>query len=186
MASSDCVSTSIFSVTSDNLLLNFVPSRQRALLAPRSPMRLRALSSRFSPPHRYRLSSAGTSSLLRTPLPSRTTSSGPRLSPCSSLSASPNSTGLPRLLSRLPGHDHILNHIDSLIRFRAFPLFARLPSAHAVSGSLPLCTVPFLSLPSDPSVTSGALVIRIYFPLIGALPLSFKRPGLPASPGKQK
>ncbi|MDY7027379.1 MAG: hypothetical protein SVR04_03675, partial [Spirochaetota bacterium] len=56
----------------------------------------------------------------------------------------------------------------------------------AVSGSLTLCTVSLLLLPSDPVVTNSALAIRIVFPLIGATPASFSRPGLPASLGKQK
>ncbi len=56
----------------------------------------------------------------------------------------------------------------------------------AESGSLSLCTVYFLLLPSDPTVTSNALAIRIIFPLIGVMSLSFKKLGLPASLGKQK
>ncbi|MCF7949408.1 MAG: hypothetical protein K9M94_12540, partial [Spirochaetia bacterium] len=43
-----------------------------------------------------------------------------------------------------------------------------------------------LLLPPDPVVTNNALAIRIAFPLIGATPVSFNRPGLPASLGKQK
>ncbi|MCK4564195.1 MAG: hypothetical protein KAU94_05955 [Verrucomicrobia bacterium] len=46
--------------------------------------------------------------------------------------------------------------------------------------------VHFLSLPSDPAVTSNALAIRIHFPSDGVLPPSFRRLGLPALPGKQK
>jgi len=53
-------------------------------------------------------------------------------------------------------------------------------------GSLALCAVHFLSLPSDPAVTSNALAIRIVFPLIGVTPVSFNRPGLPATLGKLK
>jgi hypothetical protein len=56
----------------------------------------------------------------------------------------------------------------------------------AESGSLALCTVYFLLLPSDPIVTNDALAIRIIFPLIGVMSLSFKRSGLPALLGKQK
>jgi hypothetical protein len=56
----------------------------------------------------------------------------------------------------------------------------------AESGLLSLCTVYFLLLPSDPAVTRNALAIRIIFPLIGVISLSFKRSGLPALLGKQK
>ncbi|MFT5700290.1 MAG: hypothetical protein ACI8ZB_003164, partial [Desulforhopalus sp.] len=41
------------------------------------------------------------------------------------------------------------------------------------------------SLPSDPTVTSNALAIRIVFPLIGVTP-ALRWLGLPAMPGKQK
>jgi hypothetical protein len=79
----------------------------------------------------------------------------------------------------------ILNHNTGLIRYWALRYFARLPSCLAVSGLLALCTVHFLLLPSDPTVTSNALAIRIVFPLIGVTP-GFSRLGLPAMPGKQK
>jgi hypothetical protein len=82
-------------------------------------------------------------------------------------------------------NDSILNHTNGLIKYWAFPYFAGLPAIFAVSGSLTLCTVHFLLLPSDHAVTSTALAIRINFPLIRVLSLSFKRPGLPALPGKQ-
>jgi hypothetical protein len=80
----------------------------------------------------------------------------------------------------------ILNHATGLTRYRALRYFARLPTRSAESGSLALCAVHFLSLPSDPAVASNALAIRIVFPLVGVTPVSFNRPGLPASLGKQK
>jgi len=81
--------------------------------------------------------------------------------------------------------DRILKHDTGLTRYRASRYFARLPSRTAESGSLPLCTDHFLSLPSDPAVTSNALAIRIVFPLVGVTPAS-RRLGLPTMPGKQK
>ena len=72
-----------------------------------------------------------------------------------------------------------------LTRYGASRYFARLPTHNAESGSLALCTVHFLLLPSDPAVTSNALAIRIVFPLVGVTP-AFRRLGLPAMPGKQK
>jgi len=86
----------------------------------------------------------------------------------------------------LPVSNSTLNHVTGLIRFWTSRLFARLPSRAAVSGSLALCAAHFLSLPSDPAVTSSALAIQIVFPLIGATPASFSRTGLPAPLGKQK
>jgi len=80
----------------------------------------------------------------------------------------------------------ILNHATGLTRYRASRYLARLPTRYAESGSLTLCAVHFLSLPSDPAVTSNALAIRIDFPLVGATPVSFNRPGLPATLGKPK
>jgi hypothetical protein len=62
------------------------------------------------------------------------------------------------------------------IRYRASRYVARLPTRSAESGSLALCAAYFLSLPSDPAVTSNALAIRIDFPLVGATPVSFNRP----------
>jgi len=73
-----------------------------------------------------------------------------------------------------------------LIRYRALRYLARLPTHRAESGSLALCAVHLLSLPSDLTVTSDALAIRIVFPLIGVTPTSFSRPGLPATLGKRK
>jgi len=61
---------------------------------------------------------------------------------------------------------------------------ARLPTRSAESGSLALCAAYFLSLPSDPAVTSNALAIQIIFPLIRVTPASCNRPGLPAPLGK--
>ncbi|PSJ37167.1 hypothetical protein C7I36_15910, partial [Zobellella taiwanensis] len=37
-----------------------------------------------------------------------------------------------------------------------------------------------------PPLASGALASRIVFPSVGVTPSSFRWPGLPASPGKQK
>ena len=81
--------------------------------------------------------------------------------------------------------NHILKHVTGLIRNWASRYFARLPTRYAESGSLTLCTAHFLSLPSDPAVTSNALAIRIVFPLIRVTP-ALRRLGLPAMPGKQK
>jgi hypothetical protein len=79
-----------------------------------------------------------------------------------------------------------LNHATDLTKYRASRYFARLPIRNAEAGSLALCAAHFLSLPSDPTVASDALAIRIVFPLVGATPVSFNRPGLPVMPGKQK
>ncbi|MBL0379383.1 MAG: hypothetical protein JKP90_06880 [Desulfofustis sp. PB-SRB1] len=81
--------------------------------------------------------------------------------------------------------NRILNHVTELTRYRALRYFARLPFRNAESGSLTLCTAHFLSLPSDPAVTSNALAIQIVFPLVGVTPAE-RRLGLPAMPGKQK
>ena len=78
-----------------------------------------------------------------------------------------------------------LNHTVQLTKYRASRYVARLPLHDAESGSLALCATHFLSLPSDPAVASNALAIRIVFPLAGATPASFSKPGLPASLGKQ-
>ena len=86
----------------------------------------------------------------------------------------------------LPVNYPTLSHSTGLTRNRASRYFARLPTRVAVSGSLALCAVHFLSLPSDPAVASNALAIRIVFPLVGVTPVSFNRPGLPATLGKQK
>jgi hypothetical protein len=83
-------------------------------------------------------------------------------------------------------NDAILNHVTGLTRYRALRYWERLPTRTVESGSLALCAVHFLSLPSDPAVASNALAIRIVFPLIGATPASFSRPGLPAPLGKPK
>jgi len=93
--------------------------------------------------------------------------------------------GFPSYLG-LPVNDPILNHATGLTRYRASRYLARLPTRYAESGSLSLCAVHFLSLPSDPAVTSNALAIRIDFPLVGATSVSFNRPGLPATLGKPK
>ena len=69
-----------------------------------------------------------------------------------------------------PVSNRILKHATGLIRYWASRYFARLPTRYAESGSLTLCTAHFLSLPSDPAVTSNALAIRIVFPLIRVTP----------------
>jgi hypothetical protein len=81
--------------------------------------------------------------------------------------------------------NRILKHATELIRYWALRYFARLPFRYAESGSFALCTTHFLSLPSDPTVASNALAIRIIFPLIRVMP-AYRRPGLSAMPGKQK
>ena len=93
--------------------------------------------------------------------------------------------GFPSYLG-LPVNDPILNHATGLTRYWALRYLARLPTRYAESGLLSLCAVHFLSLPSDPAVTSNALAIRIDFPLVGATSVSFNRPGLPATLGKPK
>ena len=89
----------------------------------------------------------------------------------------------PQLLCELPVDNSILNHVVRLTRYVTSRSFARLSPHAAESGSLALCTVYFLLLPSDPSVTGSALAIRIIFPLVGVMPASFSRPGLPTSLG---
>ena len=93
--------------------------------------------------------------------------------------------GFPSYLG-LPVNYPILNHATGLTRYRASRYLARLPTRYAESGSLSLCAVHFLSLPSDPAVTSSALAIRIDFPLVRATSVSFNRPGLPATLGKPR
>ena len=84
----------------------------------------------------------------------------------------------------LPVSYATLTHSTGLTRYRASRFLARSPTRETVSGSLALCAAHFLSLPSDPAVASNALAIRIVFPLVGATPVSFNRPGLPATLGK--
>ncbi len=76
--------------------------------------------------------------------------------------------------------------IMRLTRYVTSRYFARSSPHAAESGSLSLRAACLLLLPSDPTVASDALAIRILFPLVGAMPASFGRPGLPASLGKQK
>lgn len=52
-------------------------------------------------------------------------------------------------------------------RERAPRYFARSPTLKAVSGSLALCAVHFLSLPSDPAVTRNAIAIGMSSPWSG-------------------
>jgi len=146
-------------------------------------------ASRFYPPDCYQLSQAGTSSRLRIHLPPRTASIRPRVASCANSysttdrSGSETIRGFPSYLW-IPVNDAILNHATGLIRYWALRYLARLPTRSAESGLLAPCAVHFLSLPSDPAVTSNALAIRIVFPLIGVTPVSFNRPGLPATLGK--
>ena len=77
----------------------------------------------------------------------------PRLSPCATASGFAGfGVRLPRLLHRLPANDATLNHNTGLTEYRASRYFARLPTCAAEAGSLELCTVDFLWLPSDPTV----------------------------------
>ena len=92
----------------------------------------------------------------------------------------------PQLLCGLPVGNAILKHVMQLTRYVISRYFARSSPHAAESGSLSLCTAYLLLLPSDPTVAGSALAIRILFPLVGAMPASFSRPGLPASRGKQK
>jgi len=84
----------------------------------------------------------------------------------------------------LPVSYATLTHSTGLTRYRASRFLARSPTRKAISGLLALCATHFLSLPSDPAVANNALAIRIVFPLVGATPVSFSRPGLPATLGK--
>jgi len=86
----------------------------------------------------------------------------------------------------VPEHDAILTHTAGLTRYGALRYYARLPTCIAVSGSLTLCAMFFLLLPSDPAVASSALAIRISFPLIGAVPASCSRTEVLATLGKHK
>ncbi len=146
----------------------------------RSPwlLRTRPQVVRFSPPVRYRLSQAATSSRLRfichlTPLqkafslllylPGRPPVSGEPVQ------------GFPSYC-KFPVNDCTLMHITGLTRYEASRCFARLPACNAESGSLTLCAVHFLLLPSDPAVTGNALAIRVVFPLIKVTPASCNRP----------
>jgi len=100
-------------------------------------------------------------------------------------SATETMQGFPSYLG-LPANYSILNHATGLTKYRALRYLARLPTRSAESGSLALCAVHFLSLPSDPAVTNNALAIQIVFPLVGVTPVSSNRPGLPATLGKPK
>lgn len=78
----------------------------------------------------------------------------PWLSPCTTTSGSAGfGVRLPRLLHRLPVNDATLKHSTGLTEYRASRYFARLPTWTAEAGSLALCTVNFLWLPSDPTVS---------------------------------
>jgi len=77
----------------------------------------------------------------------------PRLSPCATASGNAGfGVRLPRLLHRLPVNDATLKHSTGLTEYRASRYFARWPTWTAEAGSLALCTVNFLWLPSDPTV----------------------------------
>ncbi len=88
---------------------------------------------------------------------------------------------------RLPVNYTILLHKLILFRFWVLSYFADLPHLNCrFPGLLALCVVNFLWLPSDPTVVSNALAIRILFPLIWVRSASLCRLGLPATQGKQK
>ena len=95
-------------------------------------------------------------------------------------------TGLPRFIVRTPVRFTDLNHTTGLTEYRASPHLESSPACSAVSGSLTLRPPHFLSLPSDPAVTSNALASRIVFPSVGATPASLSWAGCPVLPGKQK
>ncbi|WP_206605040.1 hypothetical protein, partial [Vibrio vulnificus] len=59
---------------------------------------------------------------------------------------------LPQLLHWLPVNNATLKHSIGLTEYRASRCFGRLPAYAAEAGSLTLCTVNFLLLPSDPAV----------------------------------
>lgn len=85
-----------------------------------------------------------------------------------------------------------------LTKYRASRYFARLPPVCrrsrftcVMSILLPMASRPLhvFAAPSalqTPSLANGALANRIVFPLVGVTSSSFRRPGLGASPGKQK
>ncbi|WP_198521020.1 hypothetical protein [Alteromonas sp. MB-3u-76] len=98
---------------------------------------------------------------------------------------------LPQLLHWLPVRNSTLKHKTGLTEYRASRYFARLPSCLAESGSLALCTSNFLWLasgrpPETLPLANNALAIRIIFPSVRVIQVSFNLTGLPASLGKQK
>ena len=98
---------------------------------------------------------------------------------------------LPQLLCWLPVRNPTLKHKTGLTEYRASRYFARLPSCLAESGSLALCTSNFLWLasgrpPETLPLANNALAIRIIFPSVRVIQVSFNLTGLPASLGKQK
>lgn len=99
-----------------------------------------------------------------------------------------NNVRFPQLFRKHPVNCSILTHSLSLTTYWALRYFARLPTQTAVSGSLPLCAVNFLLLPSDPAEVThdNALAIRIVFPMVWATPVSYNMPGLLTLLGKQK
>jgi len=72
---------------------------------------------------------------------------------------------LPQLLCWLPVNNPTLKHSIGLTEYRALRYFARLPTYTAETGSLALCTVNFLSLPSDPAVGQQRPCDSDYLPL---------------------
>ncbi|WP_157812651.1 hypothetical protein [Alteromonas sp. MB-3u-76] len=91
----------------------------------------------------------------------------------------------------LPVRNSTLKHKTGLTEYRASRYFARLPSCLAESGSLALCTSNFLWLasgrpPETLPLANNALAIRIIFPSVRVIQVSFNLTGLPASLGKQK
>jgi len=121
-------------------------------------------------------SQAGTSSLpwvLPRPAPLRSASGLPLCLPFP-LGGTTGLPPLPRAPSEHRGADQV----------SAFAPVARLPPCCAVSGSRPLCAAHFLS--QDPAGADTPRAIRMVFPLVGTTPVSFNRPGLPATQGKKK
>ncbi len=76
-----------------------------------------------------------------------------------------------------PVENAILNHVDQLCLTGLSAIWDGYPLIPPKQVHFTLCTLDFLSLPSDPTVTSCALEIRIAFPLFKAwaAPASFNR-----------
>ncbi|OBT12076.1 hypothetical protein A9264_02755 [Vibrio sp. UCD-FRSSP16_10] len=72
---------------------------------------------------------------------------------------------LPQLLHSLPVNNATLKHSIGLTEYRASRYFGRLPTYTAEAGLLALCTVNFLSLPSDPAVSQQRPCDSDYLPL---------------------
>ncbi|WP_204365726.1 hypothetical protein, partial [Vibrio vulnificus] len=72
---------------------------------------------------------------------------------------------LPQLLHWLPVNNATLKHSIGLAEYWALRCFGRLPTYAAEAGSLTLCTVNFLLLPSDPAVGQQRPCNSDYLPL---------------------